>query len=103
MSNIHELIEQKNRLQAEIDAIKNSERQSVIDSVKASIAEFKLTASELGLRGSKKGPKGPAVDKYQHGGNRWSGRGLSPKWVKDLLEARGITIEEFKELPEFRV
>lgn len=104
MSNIHELIEQKNKLQAEIDAIKNTEKQSVIDSIKASIQEFGITASELGFKGGKgKGNRGPVVDKYVSGINRWSGRGRAPSWVTAILEEKGITIEQFKDSSDWLI
>lgn len=100
MSNIHELIEQKNRLQAEIDAIKNNERQAVIDSVKASIAEFDIKASELGFKGKggKGAPRGPVKPKYNINGNLWAGRGGEmtwPQFVKDAVAQYG-SIEAVK-------
>ena len=36
-------------------------------------------------------------------GSLWSGRGRSPKWVEAVLQARGITIKEFKQLSDFAV
>jgi DNA-binding protein H-NS len=36
-------------------------------------------------------------------GSLWSGRGRSPKWVEAVLQARGITIKEFKQQGDFAV
>ena len=41
--------------------------------------------------------------KYQNpaSGDLWSGRGRSPRWVVAIMEERGITIKDFKQMSEF--
>lgn len=34
-------------------------------------------------------------------GDLWSGRGRSPKWVVAIMEERGLSITEFKQMSEF--
>ena len=66
------------------------------------------------IKTSKKSPKAKrrqrvkrqtVKPKYKGNGptERWSGRGLPPKWVLGICEAEGITVTQFKSIDKFRV
>ena len=85
MSTYAELTKKINELQKEAAELKKQERKGVIAEIRTKIAEFDLTATDLGLTGGKavKGSKSVAA-KYRNPetGETWSGRGLAPKWIK---------------------
>ena len=70
------------------------------------------------IRGEKNGNKKPVPAKgkgkakasgevkalYQDPGSgvTWSGRGRSPKWVTEICDKKGLSIEKFKASPDFR-
>lgn len=68
----------------------------------AAVAEMKAKMKKLGItpemlrrdgRGGIKGTK--LAIKYASGDNKWSGNGITPRWVKAHLEAGG-TMEELR-------
>lgn len=86
-------------LQAEADKLISEERGKAIAEVKAKIAEFGLTAKDLGLGevkpAARKG-KGSLPAKYfGPDGQGWSGRGRKPEWIKTAL-AEGKSLDQFK-------
>ncbi|MBV2234852.1 MAG: H-NS histone family protein [Sterolibacterium sp.] len=92
------LIEQQiKELAAKKQALLNKHRHEVIQKARTMIAEYSLTASELGLsgRGKTAGSGRKAAPKYanpQNSAQTWSGRGPHPKWVKETL-AKGGSLE----------
>jgi DNA-binding protein H-NS len=93
------------RLQEEARAIREAEIAEVVDNVKRAIAQYGLTAEDLGLtlrqaagKGKKKavaGRKMPAAVKYRdEAGNSWSGRGKRPAWFREALAA-GKSADQF--------
>lgn len=115
MATYIELKQQIEALQKEADALKEKERQGVIDRMKEAISVYDITAQELGLgvpgassraRGSAKktGPKrkasrmsgDPQPAYADEKGNTWGGRGPRPKWLKDAL-AGGASLEQFRQ------
>ena len=94
------------KLQEEADATRASEVAEVIAKIKMAIAEYGITASDLGLparpgiaRGrSGRGvgrTKGVAEAKFRNAeGQIWGGRGPRPAWLRDALAA-GHSLEEF--------
>jgi len=100
MPSYKEIQDQITKLQAQAEKLRSAEREAAIADVKAKIAEFALTAKEIGLgssgsRRTTKAPAKPAV-KYKHGDLTWSGgRGPKPKWVKELINA-GKDIEKYR-------
>ncbi len=97
-----ELLEIMKDLDAEVESRKAKEiadlRLKLEDSAKA----LGVTVEELvGVSGTgrrkreTKHPRGPQPPKYRGpGGEEWSGRGPSPRWMKPLL-AKGKTKEDF--------
>lgn len=87
-------------LQAQAEAIKKKEAAEVIARIKEAIAQYDLSAKDLGFgggRGAAKSPKSSrstAAGGYTDGqGNTWSGRGRRPQWFLDAIAA-GKTLEE---------
>lgn len=92
-------------LEKEAAKLKSEERQGVIDRMKEAIAVYDITASELGLRGSraargkakaaKASKSKTAAAKYRDAaGNTWVGRGPRPQWLRDALAA-GKSLQDF--------
>lgn len=99
------------RLQSQVEAIKKKEVKDVISRIKEAIAAYDLTATDLGLSGSKTrkvrataagkskarksaGRKSASRVKYRDGaGNTWTGHGRRPQWFLDAVAA-GQTPEQ---------
>ena len=84
-----ELAAQIAELQRQADEARRAEVTEVVRNIKEAIAQYGLTASDLGLSGRGKAGKAPAVVgvKYTDGVNTWSGRGRRPRWLLEALEA----------------
>lgn len=98
MANIQDLLAQKAALEKQIEAARKHARQDAVGKVKALMAEYGLSVSDLTTKTSgRSGTKGGKVAaKYRNAatGDTWSGRGLQPKWLKAAL-ASGRKLEEF--------
>ena len=100
MSTLKQLLDQKAALEREIESTRRQEKAEAIGKVKALMAEYGLSLSDLSLkstaRGSSVGKGGKVAAKYRKTdtGETWSGRGLQPKWLKAAL-ASGRKIEDF--------
>ncbi|MGA3250242.1 MAG: H-NS histone family protein [Paraburkholderia sp.] len=87
MSQYAELKAQIARLQAQADDARRTELGNVIEEIRGKIAEYGLTAQDLGFavaaRRGRPPKKAPLPPKYQDpkSGNTWSGRGKPPKWI----------------------
>lgn len=104
---------------AEAEAARKRETAGVIEKINVAIAEFGLRPQDLNFKtvpsrvgrkavktagkktagknsaAKKSASKKPSVIKYQDDeGNKWSGRGPKPKWIKDALAA-GKQIDGF--------
>lgn len=103
MSTYAELQAQIKKLQEQAEQVKAKELETVIADIRKKIAEYELTAEQLGFTSatSKKGTKKAAAKDstvmYKNGDLTWSGatRGRKPDWVKEILEAGG-DIEEYR-------
>lgn len=90
------------RLQKEAQSLASRERREVIARIRAAVAQYGISAAELGFaraarggvaRGAKPGRAG--VAKYSDGrGNVWGGRGPRPRWLRDALAA-GRSLQDF--------
>lgn len=86
----HELLNQRNELDAQISEALRVESIAAIETVRRLIADYALTAKDCGFSGIDK-PKatvtqiksrGPAPVKYRGpNGETWSGRGRTPGWL----------------------
>ena len=103
MATLQDLLDRRAALEREIEATRKQERAEAISKVKALMAQYGLTASDLATKSaSKPAPAkgGKVAIKYRNAatGDTWSGRGLQPKWLKAALAA-GRKIEEFAVKP----
>jgi len=100
MSNLAELIAQRADLEKRIAEAQNQERASAIAQIKQLMAQYGLTAADLGGKatphraGPRKGSKVPVKYRDPVSGNGWSGRGLQPKWLQAAL-AQGRKLSDF--------
>jgi DNA-binding protein H-NS len=87
MSQYADLKAQIARLQAQAEEARRTEIDNVVADIRQKIAEYGLTAQDLGFAvAAKRGrppKKAPLPAKYQDpkSGNTWSGRGKPPKWI----------------------
>ena len=87
MSQYAELKAQIARLQAQADEARRTELGNVIEEIRSKIAEYGLSAEDLGFataaRRGRPPKKAPLPPKYQDpkSGNTWSGRGKPPNWI----------------------
>lgn len=89
------------KLEAKAEALRRSELKTVIAQVKKTIAEFGLTAADLGLgRGAPKargaarrGTKGAAKYRDPKTGQTWTGRGRPPAWIVDAKDRTAFLID----------
>jgi DNA-binding protein H-NS len=107
-------------LQAKAAELRKKEAEEVIARIKEAIAEYQLTASDLGL-GAKRRPKTKAASvvprkksaaqaktskrgrtlgkvpvKYRDkSGNTWTGRGNQPVWLREAIKG-GAKLESFR-------
>jgi DNA-binding protein H-NS len=86
MSQYTELKAQIARLQEQAEEARRAELEAVLADIRRKIAEYGLTAQDLGLAVVRRGrppKKGPLPPLYQDPktGNTWSGRGKPPKWI----------------------
>jgi DNA-binding protein H-NS len=99
-----QLQKQIEALQRQAESVRDIEVKGVVQRIKVAIAQYNLTAAQLGLgsdaAGRGKAARGPNSSlarsaKFADGnGNIWSGRGPHPHWLRDALNA-GKSLEEF--------
>lgn len=101
-------------LQAQADKVRKEELSEVIASVKATVAEYKLSVSDIFPNvkvkaGKSASAKVEKIVKYRdEEGNTWAGltddgkfrRGIQPLWVRNIIESRPddwkVYIEKFR-------
>ncbi|SAL72466.1 histone family protein nucleoid-structuring protein H-NS [Caballeronia terrestris] len=88
MPTYKQLTAQLEKLQAEVVAAREKEVADAIVEIKQKIAEYGLTAEELGFRnvrvkGAAAIKRPPLPPKYRNPktGETWSGRGRAPAWL----------------------
>ncbi|MGI4985225.1 MAG: H-NS family nucleoid-associated regulatory protein [Janthinobacterium lividum] len=89
-SELDKLIQEKAKLDTQIQALRAETRNSALVDIKEKIAAFELTATELGF-GSQAHMRKQAMDKQRgtvapkyrdpESGKTWSGRGKPPLWI----------------------
>lgn len=97
-------LESKSReLEKLLDAARKEDRKAVITQIKTLMAEHGLTVADLestfvgnGRKAKAKKPGASVPPKYRHPktGQEWSGRGLTPKWLKAEIDS-GKTLDSF--------
>ena len=110
---IAELQEQIKRLQGEIEKRRTSVIAELREDIEQMLRDEDVTILDvfpelankpkLAATSARKRVGSDVAAKYKDpvSGALWSGRGRSPKWVSELLETRGISIQEFKASSEF--
>ena len=102
MASYQELLAQRAILEKQIEAARQAELSEVIARVKQLIAEYGLTAADLGFKMA--GAMGmvagkirlPVAVKYRGpNGETWSGRGKPPNWLTRLETEEGRHRDEF--------
>ncbi|MCC8403057.1 H-NS histone family protein [Paraburkholderia sp. MMS20-SJTN17] len=87
MASYKQLTAQLEKLHKEVAAAREKEVAQAIAEIKQKIAEYDLTAEELGLASALPKPRrksaSASVAKYRNPktGETWSGRGRSPGWL----------------------
>ncbi|TXI72679.1 MAG: H-NS histone family protein [Dokdonella sp.] len=101
MATYKELLAQRAELEKQIEATRSLEVAAAIAQAKQLIAEYGLTATDLGFRFAVGAPsvvtkvRSPVAAKYRGPqGETWSGRGKAPKWLTSLID-QGREKDEF--------
>lgn len=100
MASYLELKAQAEKLLQQAEEVRKQEAAAVIAEIKAKIAQYGISAKDLGFAGaSAKKSAGdaaaPAAAKFKGpNGELWSGMGRQPLWLKDAL-AQGRTKDDF--------
>ena len=97
-STYNEIKAQIAALQTQAEEIRRNEIKSVISELKSKIAEYGITAQQLGFVAGAPATstsisvaRNPVAAKYASadGQNKWTGRGIAPKWVQDHIASGG--------------
>ncbi|PMS35028.1 DNA-binding protein H-NS [Trinickia symbiotica] len=85
MATYRQLTEQLAKVQAQMAAAREKEMATAIAQIKEQIAEYGITAEELGFsdRRSRRTKSATSEPKYRNPqtGQTWSGRGRRPMWL----------------------
>jgi DNA-binding protein H-NS len=108
---ISDLQEQMKAIQAEIESRRVSARSELRADIEDMLKDEEMTLAEVfpefvkssKATAGKTRNRTDVAAKYQDpvSGDLWSGRGRSPRWVVSILDERGITIKDFKQMSEF--
>ncbi|AXW61545.1 DNA-binding protein [Ralstonia solanacearum] len=84
MPTYKELLAQKQKLEEQLESVRLKELEQVIAQVKQIVADYGLTAEDIGLsqKGKAKGRR-TVAPKYRDPktGATWTGRGRAPAWI----------------------
>jgi DNA-binding protein H-NS len=85
MPTYKELLAQKQKLEEQLEAVRLKELEQVVSQVKQIIADYGLSAEDIGLasKAKAKGRRFTVAPKYQDPktGATWTGRGRAPAWI----------------------
>ncbi|MEF2250248.1 H-NS family nucleoid-associated regulatory protein [Ralstonia solanacearum] len=84
MATYKELLAQKQKLEEQLESARLKELEQVITQVKQVVADYGLTAEDIGLASKTKAKARRTVaPKYQDPktGATWTGRGRAPAWI----------------------
>nr|WP_316642647.1 H-NS histone family protein [uncultured Roseateles sp.] len=96
MASLKDLLAQRAALDQQINETTSRERTDAIAKVKALMADYDLSLSDLSTRAPKTAKVSKVAAKYRNKatGEAWSGRGLRPKWLKAAIDG-GAKLEDF--------
>ncbi len=87
MSTLEEIQEKIKILQNEADTIRKSEFTQALTAIKGMMAKHGIMLSDLRETAQKSGSRSPVAIKYRGpNGETWTGRGMTPVWLKALIE-----------------
>ena len=90
MTNITELTEQRDALDAKIAAAKAAERAPAIAQIRNLCEAHGLSANDIfgKAKGAARKPTGPVAPKYRDPatGSTWTGRGKAPSWIAGVAD-----------------
>jgi DNA-binding protein H-NS len=86
MSDLKELLAQREQLEAQLAAAFKEERINVLDEVIRKMKLHRITLDEI--RGPVPAAAMKVAPKYRDpvSGREWSGRGKPPNWIKDVVD-----------------
>lgn len=100
MATYQELKSQAEALMRQAEEMRKKEQAGVIADIKAKMAEYNISIYDLGAdrvitmaapragRKTRSDAGAPLPPKYKDSaGNTWSGRGITPKWLKKHLDS----------------
>lgn len=103
-----QIAELSEQLEKRKDSIKDELRQQIdqlLAGNEVSLTDVypELIQTKKKGRGRPKGSRGPVSAKFKNPetNETWAGRGRCPAWVTSLLKVRNISLEDFKNSPEF--
>jgi DNA-binding protein H-NS len=97
MTTLQELIQQRDELNARIEAMQQKLRAQILAEIKATMREYDLRIEDLSSGGkSVQRDRVKAAAKYRNPITQktWSGRGKRPNWINEALAA-GKSLDEF--------
>ncbi|MBN3769278.1 MULTISPECIES: H-NS histone family protein [unclassified Burkholderia] len=99
MATYQELKAQMDALAEKAEAARLTELHSIIEAIRAQVAEFGITEKDIfGVRRGRtaRTPAAPVAAKYldPKTGATWSGRGRAPAWIKDAKNRNRFLIQE---------
>lgn len=93
-ASLETLLEQKEELEQQITELQKEQKVEAILKIRKIMETMNLTVEDIERPVRKPRAKmGPVPVKYEKDGEKWSGRGMKPKWVRDFLAAGG-TLED---------
>jgi DNA-binding protein H-NS len=85
MTSYKDLLAQREKLDREIEELKDKEIAAVVSDIKKKMADYGITVADLGAtRGRPRGVRKAVVEpKYRDPatGKTWTGRGKQPHWI----------------------
>jgi DNA-binding protein H-NS len=99
MSSYQDILNQIEDLKRKAEQVRKDEMAGAIAEIKRQMAQFGITAEDLGFGGRAGRGKGRAAiaAKYRDpvSGKTWSGRGRRPRWVAEQ-ESQGKSLDAFR-------
>ncbi|WP_321788285.1 MULTISPECIES: H-NS histone family protein [Paraburkholderia] len=83
MSDLKELLAQREQLESQLAAAFKEERSSMMEQIIGKMKQHRITIDELRAPVAKAKQKLPAKYRDPATGAEWSGRGKPPNWIKD--------------------
>lgn len=85
MSSYKALLEQREKLEAQIREARAAELADAVAKVRAIVGEYGLTAEDVFPPARRTAGSGSVAPKYRdpESGQTWTGRGKAPTWIRD--------------------